>query len=246
MNVHLVFLLKQMIESLASMIVVLTILIKIVISNWKFDVWFDSLLLVPCLDLIFVETSLQHFLIWHQIQYSCDLTVLYHLLNINLVEWKTTNNYVVLSTLLNNLVEEKSVKESTVSLFNDAVNDFDHIFALEMWGWADFWVTKLALVGVWIFDEESTVWSSLFDLETTNLLLFAVSVCEVGVVIFIELSFAISMLVLQWNYAFPKLIWFAIFWSEPLLGISGPLHLDWVLQPWCWVWNEEHLITLFI
>lgn len=83
--------------------------------------------------MILFETSLNHLFIGLQIQDGSDLTILDHLLHIDLVKWIATNHDVVLSTLLDDLIEEESIEEGTICLLDHAIDDLDHIFDLKVW-----------------------------------------------------------------------------------------------------------------
>jgi len=39
----------------------------------------------------------------------------------------------VLSTLLDDLIEEESIQEGAICLFDHAIDDLDHIFDLKVW-----------------------------------------------------------------------------------------------------------------
>lgn len=204
-------LLQQVIQSLASVIVILAILLQIVITNRKLDIGFDSMLLIPGLDLILIETSLHQLLVGLQIQHCRDLAILHHLIDINLIQWIATNDDIVLSALLNDLVEEETVEERAIRFLDNAVDDLHRVFALEVRGRGDLGVAELTLVGVRVLNEESAVRGPLLYLEAADLLFFAVGIGEVSVVVLVELSFAVTVLVLKWDYAFPELIRLTVF-----------------------------------
>lgn len=125
---------EKVIQSFACLEVVLAVDIQVVVINRKFHIRLDALLLVPRLDLVFVEASLRHFFVRHQVENGIDLAVLGHLGDVDLVERVATNHDVVLSSWLDDLVEEETVKEGSICLLDISINDLDFVFDFVMAG----------------------------------------------------------------------------------------------------------------
>ena len=97
----------------------------------------------------------------------------------------------------------------------------------------------------WMVDKELSVWFPFFDLETTHSFLLEVCVSEMSVITFLELACAVSMLVVQSHYAFPKLNRLSIFRVKPILIKAGSMH-DHITKTRFWIWAEEHLVSMLV
>ena len=167
--------------------------------------------LVPRLDLVLIETSLCHLFFGLQIQNCVYLCIFDHFIDVNLKKRIAANNNVVVSSCFYNFVEEESIEEGTISLFDPSVYNLNHVLDFVMSSGRDGRVSKLTFIEFWMFDIELTVWFPFFNLETTRSLLLKVRVRETSVVTLLELALAISMLVVQSHDTLPELDGLSVF-----------------------------------
>lgn len=88
------------------------------------------MLLVPRLDLVLIQASLSHFFLVLQVQNGVNFSIFDHFFDVNFIKRVAADNNVVLSTLLDDLVEEEAIKESSIALLNEPIHDLDHVFDL--------------------------------------------------------------------------------------------------------------------
>lgn len=126
-------LVEQVVQCFASLVILFDILIEVIILDWDSYVRLDARFLKPSIQSVLIDAPLYHFLVGLERQNCRDSAILDHLGNVNLVERVTSKDNVVVSSGLLNLIEEETIKESPVSLFDNAVHNLDHVFALEVW-----------------------------------------------------------------------------------------------------------------
>ena len=132
MNVYNLTLFHKMVQGFGCLKKIVNILIAISINKWEAHIVFDSFLMVPLLDLVLIYTPSSHLSISHQVKNCTNLSFLRQLFYIYLIEREWAQNNVLKCSTFVNLVEEPSLQESAVSLFDNTIDDIDVVLNMPM------------------------------------------------------------------------------------------------------------------